>query len=164
MRTLIMIACLTFFTACSSSSNKHLIDNSNNEMSTVEDIIFLRTAGLIYLDKLMDATISDQDKLANYANLFNYYKDSQLELVDLCKGRALNLHAEDYDTIEKQIKEDDLQAYATNVDTIKDKIIGNLEDQKMIYLQLISNEEYADLRLFALDSYVQVYAMIEEIK
>lgn len=156
----VLVYFLTSFVLLSCSSKPK--DNVVKEEMVLEEIVYLRTEGLMLLEKLVDHCPSDDDCMIG-AKMLNFYSESQPNLVVLCENKKLNLSLTAYEEISNEV-EALVEDSASYYEHILEKLLSNLHYQKEIYLRILQDSELNSLHYYTLDSYLQMVCFIEDYK
>jgi len=132
------------------------------ESIALEEILYLRTQGLLTLDKILSSPhCEDTNMICEKIKLF--YANSQPQLHGLCETRELNLTMATYSKVNDDIENLILDS-TSNYDFLVEKLLENLYEQKKFYLQVIEDRELASLHFYTLDSYLQMMCFVDDIK
>lgn len=156
----VLVYFLTCFVLLSCSSKP--IGNAVKEEMVLKEIVYLRTEGLMLLEKLVDSCPSDDDCVIG-AKMLNFYSESQPNLVVLCENKKLNLSLSAYEEISNEV-EALVEDSASYYEYILEKLLNNLHYQKEIYLRILQDSELNSLHDYTLDSYLQMVCFIEDYK
>lgn len=158
MRLLVYFWGLSLFLSCSGKP----VDKSMKEAIALEEIVYLRTEGLLLLEKLVDHCNTNEDCMLG-KKIMNFYADTQPSLVGLCENKELNLTMSAYQEINTEVErlfEDGTSYY----EFVLEKLLSNLNNQKTFYLRILEDEELSNLHYYTLDSYLQMVCFIEDYK
>lgn len=158
MRVLVYIWASVVLLSCSGKP----IDNAMKEEVVLEEIVYLRTEGLMLLEKLVDHCPSDDECMMG-AKVLNFYSETQPSLVGLCENKKLNLSLSTYEEISNEV-EKLLQDSSSYYEFLLEKLLTNLHNQKDIYLRILQDKELESLHYYTLDSYLQMVCFIEDYK
>lgn len=158
MRLLIYFLGLSLFLSCSDKK----IDKQKKESIALENIVYLRTEGLMLLEKLVDHCPTNKDCMVGM-KIMHFYSDTQPSLIGLCENKELNLSMSTYHEINSEV-ERLIQDSSSYYEFLLEKLLTNLHNQKSFYLQVLEDQELSNLHYYTLDSYLQMVCFIEDYK
>lgn len=155
MRVILIICSTVLMLSCNSHSQ-----DAQKELAALKEIVLLRTEGILLLEKAR-AVSMNKDLKISYLRIKGFYADSQMNLLELCSNKSLDLSMDYYNEINNRIE-------VTLSDSIEDRtlmknIILNFEEQKKAYLTILSDRKLTSLHIFALNCFKNVQYLMNDI-